>query len=85
MANKAYLDGEDMGLAPKEVSLLTLFAQNPEKSFSAEHLYEKAWGHGMAGYNQALRKTISRLRSKLENSGYKITAERNERYIFERE
>jgi len=84
-SGKAYLKGEDMGLSPKESSLLQQFIQHPDKILSAELLYERVWGQKMAGDSQSLKKEISRLRQSLENSGYTITAERGEGYIFERE
>ena len=85
VANKAYVNGEDMCLTSKEVSLLMLFAQRPDKVLSTEYLYEKAWGQDMADDDNALKTVISRLRKKLAGSGYTIAAERYEGYIFERE
>jgi DNA-binding response OmpR family regulator len=41
-AKKAFFNGEDMGLTPKEYSLLERFAGQPEKVMSADSLYEKA-------------------------------------------
>ncbi|MCL2198342.1 MAG: response regulator transcription factor [Defluviitaleaceae bacterium] len=84
-AKKAFFNDEDMGLAPKEYSLLELFVQQPEKIMSAEHLYEKAWGQKMLGDDTTLRKTISVLRTKLleSDTGYTITASRGEGYYLE--
>jgi DNA-binding response OmpR family regulator len=82
-SSSAYINGEDMILTQKEFALLAQFIQQPDKILSAEYLYEKVWGQGMAGDNQAIKKAVHRLRSKLEHSGYTITVERGEGYIFE--
>ena len=84
-ASKAYLHGEDMGLQPKELSLLLQFMQQPEQMLTAEYLYEKAWGQAIMGQHSAIKVAISKLRSKLEGSGYTIVTSRGEGYCFERE
>ena len=84
-ANKAYLDGEDMGLQQKELSLLQQFAQHPEEIISPEILYNKVWGQKMLGQDNALKVAISKLRTKLSGSGYTIVTLRGEGYSFERE
>jgi len=81
----AFLNGEDMLLSKKEYSLLQLFMQHPEKTMSAEYIYEKVWGQEMLANTDTLKVTIYRVRKKLEGSGYTITSERGEGYIFENE
>ncbi|MDR0491158.1 MAG: response regulator transcription factor [Oscillospiraceae bacterium] len=84
-SGKAYVGGEEMGLSQKEYALLQLFIQQPGEILSAEYLYEKAWGQKLAGDENALRMGVSRLRSKLADSGYTIASSRGEGYCFERE
>jgi two-component system alkaline phosphatase synthesis response regulator PhoP len=72
-----------MLLSYKEFSLLQLFAQYPDKILSAEFLYEKVWGYEISDNNLTLRKALSRLRSKMENSEFVINSVRNEGYTFE--
>ena len=84
-SHRAYLNDEDMALSQKEYTLLQQFVQNPEKILSADYLYEKVWGQEMAGDDSALKSTIKRLRKKLINSGYMITAEYGEGFALERE
>ena len=84
-AGRALLSGEDMALSQKEYALLQLFVQRPEKILSAEYLYERVWGQKTLDDLGSLRASVYRLRKKLENSGYTITAERGEGYKFERE
>jgi DNA-binding response OmpR family regulator len=83
-SNKAYLNGEDMGLQLKELSLLQQFVQHPERMLSAEYLYEKVWGQKMLGQDNALKVAISKMRPKLDESGYTIVASRGEGYSFEK-
>jgi two-component system OmpR family response regulator len=82
LAAIAYLGGEDMGLALKEFSLLVLFALNENKTLGTSELYEKVWSRPMASDDRALRKAVSRLRSKLNGSEYAISAERGSGYRF---
>ena len=82
-SNIAYLNGEDMNLATKEVALLGQFLQRPGEILNAGYLYERVWGQEMSGDDNALKNAMSRLRKKLAGSGYTITSERNEGYMFE--
>ncbi|MCL2495999.1 MAG: response regulator transcription factor [Clostridiales bacterium] len=82
-SSKAYYNDGDMGLSPKESFLLQQFIQNPDKILSAEYLYEKVWGEKMAGEDNTLKVAISKLRTKLTDSDYTITASRGEGYYFE--
>jgi len=80
----AFLSGEDMMLSKKEYSLLQLFMQQPDKVMGAEYVYEKVWGQDMLDNTEAFRAAVHRLRKKLEDSGYTITFERGEGYMFEK-
>ena len=82
LSGQAYLRGEDMILAQKEFNLLSLFAQHENTIMTAEYLYEKAWGQPMKDDTNAVKVMVSRLRKKLEGSGYTITAEYGEGYRF---
>ena len=83
-AAAAFLDGVDMLLTQKEFSLLLLFVQNEGRAMSAEYLYEKVWGQSMVKDTQAIRKSISRLRTKLKSGGFTIVLYRDEGYRFEK-
>lgn len=84
-SSRAFLDGEDMGLQQKELSLLQVFMQNPGKILSTESLYEKVWGEKMLSGGNALKVAVSKLRTKLAGSGYTVTASKGEGYYFEEE
>jgi len=83
-SNRAYINGVDIGLQPKELSLLAQFMQHQEKIMTAEHLYEKVWGQKMLGDESAIRKAVSNIRAKLDGSGYTIVSSKGEGYCFER-
>jgi len=82
-SGRALLNGEDIVLSQKEYSILQQFVQYPEKILSAEYLYEKVWGQEMTEDDNSLKVAISKLRTKLSNSDYTITASRGEGYYFE--
>jgi DNA-binding response OmpR family regulator len=85
LANKAYLNGEDLLLAQKEFSLLLLFAKNEGKTLSAEYIYEKVWHAPIGNDKRSLQTRISAMRKKLEddNSGYTVRNSYGEGYCFE--
>ena len=82
-ASMAFVFGKDLALSPKEFALLRLFVQKEGTILSAEYLYEKVWKAPLTNDTQAVRATVSRLRTKLTDSGYTITSLRNEGYCFE--
>ena len=84
-SGKAYIGDEDMTLSQKEYSLLQQFIQHSDKILGAEYLYEKVWGQEMLEDDNSLKVAISKLRAKLDGSGYTITASRGEGYYLERE
>jgi DNA-binding response OmpR family regulator len=84
LAGRAMLSGVDLGLSQKEYSILQLLLQNPEKLLSTEFLYEKVWGMKMIENDNSLKVAISKLRTKLADSDYTVTASRGEGYYIER-
>ena len=81
---KAFVDGTDLILTPKDFAMLQFFVQHEDRLLSAEHIYEKIWGQSMGGDSQALHNAVSRLRKKLCGCGYTITVEYGSGYRFER-
>jgi DNA-binding response OmpR family regulator len=86
MANKAFLNGRDLLLKPKEFSLLLLLVQNEDKLMSAERLYEAIWKAPLNDDNRTLQSNISALRKKLEDRdcGYTLRAVYGKGYCFEK-
>ena len=83
-SGQAFVNGKDILLKPKEFNLLLLFAQHESETISTEYIYEKVWGQPMNEDSGAVRFQISNLREKLPGSGYTITSQRGEGYIFEK-
>ena len=81
-SHQAFVNGENIGLTRKEFDLLAFLTQNEDRLFNAETLYEKVWGQPMIEDTSAIRTIASRLRTKLESSGYTVEVIRNKGYIF---
>jgi DNA-binding response OmpR family regulator len=81
---EVHIAGQKIKLPPVEFFLLQLFIENEGKALKAETLYEQVWGADMADDPNAVKNTVSRLRKKLEDSGYTVTNMRGEGYRFER-
>jgi DNA-binding response OmpR family regulator len=82
VASRAFMDGVDLLLTPREFSLLLFLAQNEAKAIRAEILYAKAWNAPLIGDKNTLQATVSKLRRKIEPSGYGITTLRGQGYAF---
>jgi len=83
VAGRASLEGDDMLLSQKEYALLQLLLQNMDRILSAEYLYEKVWGYELVEKDNSLKVAISKLRTKLADSVYTVTASRGEGYYLE--
>ncbi len=81
-ALRAFIDGRDLLLQPREFALLYLLAQAENEIIDAESLYIKAWGHPMNADKNALQVAVSNVRKKLEPSGYGIKTVRGKGYAF---
>jgi len=79
---RAYFDGKDMLLRPKELALLRVLLLNENKALSPDALYEAVWGQPASGSRRALISCVSRLRRKIEGMGlgYGIEVERGVGY-----
>lgn len=65
-ARIARVDGIDVGLRPREFSLLLVLAQNPSVALERKTLLQKAWGYDFDGDERTIDSHIRRIRSKLE-------------------
>ena len=82
ITGRAFVDGADLNLQPKEFSLLRFFGENENKTVSTEYIFETLWNQPMAGDKNALQAAVSRLRKKIEPIGYKISLTRDKGYKF---
>ena len=83
LASRAFLRGENLQLTQKEFTMLLFFTQNEGKIISGDYLYEKVWNAALNDSTVALKNALSRLRKKLDDSDYTISALRGRGYLFE--
>jgi len=82
---KAYVDGRDAELTPKEFAVLLILIQNEEKEVPYETIYSQVWRTPMNNDVSALRQQILRLRKKIgdENTdSFSILNEHGKGYTF---
>ena len=60
--------GQILDLAPKEFSLLVVFAQNLERVFTRDELLTKIWGMDFLGESRTVDVHIKNLRKKIEDN-----------------
>lgn len=84
-SQRAYLNGRDMILSPKEFALLLMLTQNEGVTLGAEDIYARVWGQPMVGDNRTLKKCIYSLRDKLAEGGcnYMVNSVYGKGYRFE--
>lgn len=67
-SRRVFLNGKEIFLAQKEFELLLLLAQNPNRVFGREELFERIWGLDALGDISTVTVHIARLRDKLEST-----------------
>jgi DNA-binding response OmpR family regulator len=65
LRRRAWLDGQELVLTPREFDLLWHFMGHPGRAFTRAELLEQVWGYGHDGYDHTVNSHINRLRSKL--------------------
>jgi DNA-binding response OmpR family regulator len=65
-AREARIDGVDIGLKPREFSLLLELASNPGIAMSRAALLERVWGYDFEGDERTVDVHVRRLRVKIE-------------------
>lgn len=83
MERKAYMEGEELALTPKEFDLLQLFCENQRKVFSRENLLELVWKFEYIGDSRTVDMHVQRLRKKLGNYNHYIKTVFGIGYKFE--
>lgn len=66
-AYKIELNGKEVNLTPRDLSLFHFFAKNPNQIFTREQLIEHVWGIDYDGSDRAVDLAIKRLRKALED------------------
>jgi two-component system OmpR family response regulator len=65
---QVFINGNEINLAQKEFELLAYMAQNPNRVFSRDELFERIWGLDALGDSATVTVHIGRLREKIESS-----------------
>ena len=81
-SSQAYINDEPLGLTSREYAVLLLLVQNEDRLLAADFIYGKIWTQPLNEDKNAVQTIISRLRKKIEPSGYGIDTHRNKGYIF---
>lgn len=61
------LNGVDLNLTPRDLSLLIFLSQHPNQTFTREQLIENVWGIDYDGSDRAVDLAIKRIRKSLQN------------------
>lgn len=64
-ARSVYLNGAELSITPRDLSLLLFLAEHPNQVFEREQLIEKVWGIDYDGSDRAVDLSIKRLRKLL--------------------
>lgn len=67
-SRQVFVNGKEVVLAQKEFELLLYLAQNPNRVFSREELFERVWGLDALGDNATITVHIGRIREKIESN-----------------
>ncbi|MDD2495689.1 MAG: response regulator transcription factor [Tissierellia bacterium] len=65
---RVYVDDNEVLLTQKEFDLLLFLAENPNRVFSKERLYERVWGYDSLSDASTITVHIARIREKLETN-----------------
>lgn len=65
-SRRVYLNGEEKIMPAKEYDLLLFLAENPNRVFSKEHIFDRIWGMDAIGDVSTVTVHIRRLREKIE-------------------
>lgn len=68
-AHKVIVNEKEVSLTAKEYDLLLFLAENPNRTFSKDLLFDRIWGMDALGDVSTVTVHIQRLREKLGNSG----------------
>ncbi|HBW35873.1 response regulator transcription factor [Desulfosporosinus sp. BICA1-9] len=66
-SRRVFVLGQEVNLAQKEFGLLLYLAQNPNRVFGREELFERVWGLDALGDSATVTVHIARIREKIES------------------
>lgn len=65
---RVFLDGNEVLLTQKEFDLLLFLAENPNRVFSKDYLFERVWGYDSLSDASTITVHIARIREKIETN-----------------
>ena len=65
-SRRVYVNGQEVNLKPKEFELLLFLAENPNRVFEKDRLFERIWGEDSLGDVATVTVHIGRIREKIE-------------------
>ena len=65
-AHQVTLNGKNISLTPRDLSVLLFLAENPNQTFTREQLIEQIWGWDYDGSDRAVDLAIKRIRKALQ-------------------
>jgi DNA-binding response OmpR family regulator len=65
-AHQVLVDGKDITLTPRDLSVLLFLVENPNQTFTREQLIEHIWGWDYDGSDRAVDLAIKRIRKSLQ-------------------
>lgn len=65
-SRRVFVDGEEKIMPAKEYDLLLFLAENPNRVFSKEHIFDRIWGMDAIGDVSTVTVHVRRLREKIE-------------------
>lgn len=66
-AHQVMVNGKNISLTPRDLSVLLFLAENPNQTFTREQLIEQIWGWDYEGSDRAVDLAIKRIRKSLED------------------
>ena len=67
-SRQVFINGKEVNLAQKEFELLLYMAENPNRVFSKDELFERIWGLDSLGDNATVTVHIRKIREKIESN-----------------
>lgn len=65
-ARRVYINDSEINLAHQEFELLLFLAENPNRVFGREEIFERVWGMEALGDSATVTVHINRIRDKIE-------------------
>lgn len=66
-SRRVFVNGKEVNLAQKEFDVLLFLAQNPNRVFSREEIFDRVWGMDALGDAATVTVHIGRIREKIES------------------